>query len=159
VIGEMARVTFPVTIFVALVTCVATYNTINLIRSGEAWTMDEPGESLDGIGRQFAFDPLIRLPEDSKEVGGGPKRLFHVAVTANESPYNRWQCRIMYYWYAKFKDSPGSEMGGFTRILHSGKPDNVMDEIPTFVVDPLPAGEDRVCFALGIRFLYVLVSK
>ncbi|XP_020424963.1 heme-binding protein 2 [Prunus persica] len=34
-------------------------------------------------------------------------------------------------------------MGGFTRILHSGNPDNLMDEIPTMVVDPLPAGLDR----------------
>ncbi|KAA8537333.1 hypothetical protein F0562_026980 [Nyssa sinensis] len=39
---------------------------------------------------------------------------------------------------------PGSEMGGFTRILHSGSPDNLMDEIPTFVVDPLP--EDQWAF-------------
>ena len=42
------------------------------------------------------------------------------------------------------KDREGSEMGGFTRILHSGEPDHVMDEIPTFVVDPLPAGVDKV---------------
>ena len=30
-------------------------------------------------------------------------------------------------------------MGGFTRLLHSGKADDLMDEIPTMVVDPLPA--------------------
>lgn len=29
-------------------------------------------------------------------------------------------------------------MGGFTRLLHSGKADDLMDEIPTMVVDPLP---------------------
>ncbi|KAG2489813.1 hypothetical protein HYH03_011762 [Edaphochlamys debaryana] len=29
-------------------------------------------------------------------------------------------------------------MGGFTRVLHSGKADDLMDEIPTVVVDPLP---------------------
>lgn len=34
------------------------------------------------------------------------------------------------------------EMGGFTRLLHSGRPDNLMDEIPTVVVDPLP--KDKV---------------
>ncbi|KAJ0589411.1 putative RNA-directed DNA polymerase [Helianthus annuus] len=34
-------------------------------------------------------------------------------------------------------------MGKFTRILHSGEPDNLMDEIPSFVVDPLPSGLDR----------------
>jgi hypothetical protein len=35
-------------------------------------------------------------------------------------------------------------MGGFTRILHSGKPDHYMDEIPTFVAQPLPSGMDQV---------------
>jgi len=69
---------------------------------------------------------------------------FHVAVTATDAAYSQWQCRIMYYWYKKVKDMPGSEMGKFTRILHSGTPDQLMDEIPTFVVDPLPEGLDRV---------------
>ena len=69
---------------------------------------------------------------------------FHVALTATDSAYNQWQCRIMYYWYKKVKDLHGSEMGKFTRILHSGRPDQLMDEIPTFVVDPLPEGLDRV---------------
>lgn len=30
------------------------------------------------------------------------------------------------------------EMGGFTRLLHSGQPDDLMDEVPTFVAQPLP---------------------
>ncbi len=30
------------------------------------------------------------------------------------------------------------EMGGFTRLLHSGQADDLMDELPTVVVDPLP---------------------
>lgn len=29
-------------------------------------------------------------------------------------------------------------MGGFTRILHTGKADDLMNEIPTFVARPLP---------------------
>lgn len=70
--------------------------------------------------------------------------LFHVAVTATDSPYNKWQCRIMYFWYNQKKALPRSGMGGFTRILHSGNQDNLMDEIPTFVVDPLPPGLDQV---------------
>lgn len=139
----MARITFPVLVFLALAAMVVTYNTITMINSyhNRSDLIDSrAGEEDDD--NQFAFDPLIRMPKDMKR--NGPKRLFHVAVTANDSPYNRWQCRIMYYWYKKFKDAPGSEMGGFTRILHSGKADNFMDEIPTVVVDPLPDGEDRV---------------
>lgn len=69
---------------------------------------------------------------------------YHVALTATDTPYSQWQSRIMYYWYKKVKDMPGSDMGKFTRVLHSGKPDNLMEEIPTFVVDPLPEGLDRV---------------
>ncbi len=30
-------------------------------------------------------------------------------------------------------------MGGFTRLLHEGKADDLMEEIPTFVANPLPA--------------------
>ena len=135
----MARITFPVLAFLALAACIATYNSISMINSSHSGA---PGRlDPDGEGSLFGFDPLTKIPDDAKQ---SPKRLFHVAVTANDSPYTRWQCRIMYYWYKKMRDEPGSEMGGFTRVLHSGKPDNVMDEIPTFVVDPLPAGEDRV---------------
>ena len=78
---------------------------------------------------------------------GGPRRSFHVALTATDAPYSKWQCRIMYYWYGKMKEAEESEMGGFTRVLHSGRPDELMGEIPTFVVDPLPSGMDRVRFA------------
>lgn len=51
----------------------------------------------------------------------------------------------MYYWFKQQKlRNPDSEMGGFTRILHSGNPDRFMDEIPTFVANPLPDGMDQV---------------
>ena len=30
------------------------------------------------------------------------------------------------------------EMGGWTRLLHSGEADDLMDELPTFLADPLP---------------------
>lgn len=35
-------------------------------------------------------------------------------------------------------EEPGSEFGGFTRILHTGEPDDLMDEIPTVVVEKGP---------------------
>ncbi|EFN56305.1 hypothetical protein CHLNCDRAFT_22296, partial [Chlorella variabilis] len=48
-----------------------------------------------------------------------------------------------YYWYKKTKEECEAAgpcaMGGYTRLLHSGKADEFMDEIPTAVVDPLPA--------------------
>ncbi|KAK9128985.1 hypothetical protein Syun_017782 [Stephania yunnanensis] len=102
----------------------------------------------------LSIDPVIQMPNNLKRVE--KRRLpFHVAVTATDAPYNKWQCRIMYYWYKKMKDLPGSDMGGFTRILHSGRPDNLVEEIPTFVVDPLPAGLDRGYIVLNRPWAFV----
>lgn len=92
---------------------------------------------------ELVIDPLVEMPEHLKKPKN-ERQPFHVALTATDSLYSKWQCRIMYYWYKKMKDLEGSNMGSFTRILHSGRPDNLMDEIPTFVVDPLPKGLDRV---------------
>ena len=71
----------------------------------------------------------------------GEDRSFHVVITAEGSAVH-WQSRVHYYWYKKIKaqcEANGAcQMGGFTRLLHSGKPDDLMDEIPSFVVHPLP---------------------
>eukprot|EP00271_Cylindrocystis_brebissonii_P016435 TRINITY_DN399_c0_g1_i1.p1 TRINITY_DN399_c0_g1~~TRINITY_DN399_c0_g1_i1.p1 ORF type:complete len:395 (+),score=43.66 TRINITY_DN399_c0_g1_i1:184-1368(+) len=83
------------------------------------------------------------------------KRMFHTAVTANDGPYNKWQCRIMYFYYKKFAAMEGSEMGGFTRVLHSGRPDNLMDEIPTWIAQPLAAGLDRGYVVLNRPWAFV----
>jgi len=111
------------------------YNLVFMIkhRKGGGWVADELG----------FLDPVIRMPGKMMVLGNSRSK-FHVVVTATDAAYSQWQCRIMYYWYKKVKDMPGSDMGKFTRIVHSGRPDQLMDEIPTFVVDPLPAGLDRV---------------
>ncbi|KAJ9179555.1 hypothetical protein P3X46_011330 [Hevea brasiliensis] len=87
----------------------ATYNLVTAIihnRSVGKWMCD------DSNGALF-FDPVIEMPEDAKKPKNA-KVPFHVALTATDSPYSKWQCRIMYYWYKKKKDLPGPEMGGFT---------------------------------------------
>ncbi|KAG6783314.1 hypothetical protein POTOM_012760 [Populus tomentosa] len=134
----MGQPSSPVLILLTFGFFFATYNLLTMKmhnRSIGKWVYD------DSVGEAF-FDPVIEMPEEVKK----PKNArmpFHVALTATDAPYSKWQCRIMYYWYKKNRDLSGSEMGGFTRILHSGKPDNLMDEMPTVVVDPLPAGLDR----------------
>ncbi|XP_019459109.1 PREDICTED: hydroxyproline O-arabinosyltransferase 3-like [Lupinus angustifolius] len=80
---------------------------------------------------------------------------YHVALTATDAAYSQWQCRIMYYWYKKVRDMPGSDMGKFTRILHSGRADQLMNEIPTFVADPLPEGLDRGYIVLNRPWAFV----
>ncbi len=39
---------------------------------------------------------------------------------------------------AQCQSAPGCTIGGFTRLLHGGTSDDLMNEIPTFVADPLP---------------------
>lgn len=127
---------------------IATYNLITMVLPYQGWGLGKRDESV------WPADPVVPVPEHLKR-SGGLKRPFHVALTATDAPYNKWQCRIMYYWYKKMREAEGSEMGGFTRVLHSGKPDNLMDEIPTFVVDPLPAGMDRGYVVLNRPWAFV----
>jgi hypothetical protein len=145
------------TFFTLLVTFSVALITYNIIISANAPLKQElPGPSRSSSSSRISVDPVIKMPVDRSGRGSGPrskKRLFHTAVTASDSVYNTWQCRVMYYWFKKMKDGPNSDMGGFTRILHSGKPDKHMDEIPTFVAQPLPAGLDQVCFAFTSVFL------
>ncbi|KAG6772849.1 hypothetical protein POTOM_024275 [Populus tomentosa] len=125
--------------FSLLITFSAALITYNILISANAPLKQElPGPSSRS---SLLVDPIIKMPFERSS--SGKKRLFHTAVTASDSVYNTWQCRVMYYWYKKHKDGPNSEMGGFTRILHSGKPDKFMEEIPTFIAQPLPSGMDQ----------------
>lgn len=68
-------------------------------------------------------------------------RSYHIVVSA-QGLATHWQARIHYYWYKKIKkqcEAAGRcDMGGFTRLLHSGKADDLMEEIPSFVAEELP---------------------
>lgn len=144
----MARASPLLIIFLVFGSSFATYNLVTMIiRYGSS-------ESVATDDGALFFDPIIEMPDHVKNRKTS-KAPFHVALTATDAPYNQWQCRIMYYWYKRQRNSPGSEMGGFTRILHSGKPDNLMDEIPTVVVDPLPAGLDRGYIVLNRPWAFV----
>ncbi|GLC43320.1 hypothetical protein PLESTM_001458300 [Pleodorina starrii] len=71
----------------------------------------------------------------------GPPRMFHT-ITSAQGAAVHWQVRIHYHWWkirkAECEKAGKCEMGGFTRLLHSGSSDDLMDELPTVVVDPLP---------------------
>ena len=75
---------------------------------------------------------------------GRTRRPYHVILTAQDSLYQAWQTRIMYYHFQKQKklDQCG-EMGGFTRMLNSksGKGDGLMSEMPTVIVEQLAEGD------------------
>ncbi|KAG5126583.1 hypothetical protein JHK82_027418 [Glycine max] len=48
------------------------------------------------------------LPRNQKKLN---RLLFHTVVTASDSVYNTWQCRVMYYWFKKLRDEIGDEFG------------------------------------------------
>ncbi|XP_074588358.1 hydroxyproline O-arabinosyltransferase NOD3-like [Curcuma longa] len=127
---------------------IATYNLVTMALHHHHHQKRESGSELAG------GDPVTGTAAEMRRPGRRT-RPFHVAVTATDAPYSKWQCRVMYYWYKKKKDGEGSEMGGFTRVLHSGEPDSLMQEIPTFVVDPLPAGVDRGYIVLNRPWAFV----
>lgn len=92
---------------------------------------------------------------------GGSERRYHVVITAQGSAVH-WQARVHYYWYTKVRAQCEEElgvdcqMGGFTRILHSGQPDELMDEIPTHVVQPLQDRDNKGSVSALSFFLFCL---
>jgi hydroxyproline O-arabinosyltransferase len=142
--GVTARAPAVVLALVAAGALLISYNFFDMVfhGGGAGW----PAAAVTGgTGR----DPVVEMPAWMRAAAddAAQRRPFHVALTATGETYNRWQSRVMYYWYKRMQARPGGEaMCGFTRVLHSGRPDSLMDEIPTFVVDPLPAGKDHVRF-------------
>jgi hypothetical protein len=71
---------------------------------------------------------------------------YHVVISA-QGAATHWQARVHHYWYLKTRAACRAAgpcaMGGFTRILHEGAPDNLVDEIPTYVAQTLPPEIDH----------------
>ena len=90
------------------------------------------------------FNKLFKGGENSEsKKAGKTSGKYHMVVTADSAVYSSWQVQACYYWYKKVKEEhPDSDLGGFTRLLHTGKTDNLMDIIPTVVVDAEP--EERL---------------
>ncbi|KAK9823561.1 hypothetical protein WJX72_003781 [[Myrmecia] bisecta] len=115
----------------------------------ECWLkhMAHPGASRPRTGPEVPWtsgvmtSPTAVLKADTGPQETSDERRYHTVITAQGTAVH-WQARVHYYWFLKIKaqcEAAGScQMGGFTRILHSGEADELMDEIPTFVADPLP---------------------
>ncbi|KAJ9512188.1 hypothetical protein QJQ45_012658 [Haematococcus lacustris] len=80
------------------------------------------------------------LPSPTSKPTSNPRQ-YHV-ITSAQGFGNHWQARIHYWWYQRQRQlcqAQGQcDMGGFTRLLHSGEADDLMDEVPTVVVRPIP---------------------
>ncbi|KAL6898042.1 hypothetical protein ACP4OV_006638 [Aristida adscensionis] len=132
-----------------LVALSAAFLTYNALRASRSALLPLPAAA------SFPSGTASSSPS-SRRLGDARRRAFHTAVTASGSVYNTWQCRVMYYWFKEARRARGGgEMGGFTRILHSGSPDEFVDEIPTFVADPLPEGTDQGYIVLNRPWAFV----
>ena len=58
-------------------------------------------------------------------------RCLHGVMTSSGNAYMNWQSRIMYQTWQNHASQPGSIMKAFTRVLHKGRDDELMFEIPT----------------------------
>ncbi|KAE8658241.1 hypothetical protein F3Y22_tig00116973pilonHSYRG00030 [Hibiscus syriacus] len=85
------------TFYTLIVTFSVALITYNILISANASLKQE----LPGPSRSSNSDSLIKM---MSHVSNSKKRLFHTAVTASESVYNTWQCRIMYYWFKQHKE-------------------------------------------------------
>ena len=74
-----------------------------------------------------------------------PPTCLHTVLTSSGNAYMNWQTRIMYATYKKHAAAPGSILEAFTRILHRGKDDELMMEVPTMRFDPNQAKCDLWC--------------
>eukprot|EP00271_Cylindrocystis_brebissonii_P019379 TRINITY_DN586_c0_g1_i2.p1 TRINITY_DN586_c0_g1~~TRINITY_DN586_c0_g1_i2.p1 ORF type:complete len:251 (+),score=30.24 TRINITY_DN586_c0_g1_i2:353-1105(+) len=173
----MARCTGLFLFIIFIATFAATYNTLTFVlRNRGSSYEDESGTGDLGFKRKsLNLQSRAHSDEETGEQGTVPLtgtvqrprevvlqrkrdsgRIFHTAVTADTGAYTKWQCRVMYYWYKKIQALPGGEdMGGYTRILHSGQEDNLVDEIPTWVAQPLPPGVDKGYVVLNRPWAFV----
>ena len=72
-------------------------------------------------------------------------KCLHVVMTSNGNVYMNWQSRVMYSSYLRHAAEDGSIMKAFTRILHKGREDELMHEIPTMRFNPVQAKCDGWC--------------
>ena len=74
-----------------------------------------------------------------------PPKCLHTVLTSSGNAYMNWQTRVMYRTYLKHAAEPGSILKAFTRILHRGKDDELMFEVPTMRFDPNQGKCDQWC--------------
>ena len=74
-----------------------------------------------------------------------PPKCLHTVLTSSGNAYMNWQTRVMYRTYLKHAAEPGSILKAFTRILHRGKDDELMYEVPTMRFDPNQGKCDQWC--------------
>jgi len=115
--------------------------------------LDTPsGKAALGSAAAAARAPHPTAGSDAECPG---RRPFHAIMTAQSSPYQQWQARIMYFHWKKQAAAAGpcGEMAGFTRLCATagGKPDGLQDEIPSVFTTQLSAEIIASHFHFGVK--------
>lgn len=79
------------------------------------------------------------------DAAAGRQPGVHVVVTSNGNRYMNWQTRVLYSSYKRAAAAPGSQLKGFTRVLHRTSDDELMTEVPTRRFRPLQPDCDVWC--------------
>lgn len=82
---------------------------------------------------------------DKRAAPPPPPTCLHTVLSSSGNAYMNWQTRVMYATYLKYAAAPGSVMKAFTRVLHRGKDDELMMEIPTMRFEPNQGQCDTWC--------------
>ena len=104
------------------------------------------GPHIEWTSGYFILPKHTTKPKYEKATGKKniPKCL-HTIMTSNGNVYMNWQSRVMYASYLKHASTEGSIMKAFTRILHKGRHDELMHEIPTMRFNPVQSKCDGWC--------------
>ncbi len=104
------------------------------------------GPHIEWTSGYFILPKQTTEPKYAKATGKTdmPKCL-HTIMTSNGNVYMNWQSRVMYASYLKHASTEGSIMKAFTRILHKGRHDELMHEIPTMRFNPVQSKCDGWC--------------
>ena len=73
--------------------------------------------------KRSIFKSIATSLSSAQKQGKKTGRKYHMVVTTDSAVYNSWQVQVCYYWYKRMKElHPDSDLGGFTRLLHTGRP-------------------------------------
>ena len=84
---------------------------------------------------------MAAKPRKRRKAGSSAASI-HVVATADSNDYMHWQMLALYHSYLKAAALPGTTFSAFTRILHTGEPDELMDIFPTVVVPKGPKPDE-----------------
>ena len=116
----------------------------------EKYQRDETGEfrtAFHGSPEVYKLDAAETAAAsagDRKKYEDIP-RCLHGVMTSSGNAYMNWQSRIMYQTWQNHASQPGSIMKAFTRVLHKGRDDELMFEIPTMRFEPIQTHCDSWC--------------